>query len=65
MANNYTRQRQWRDFPATVPFDEKIKADRQKRDFLKSLERYKAEAERNETPVDGKEPDGIAPEKAR
>jgi hypothetical protein len=65
MEHNYTRQRQGRDFPVFVSSDEKVKIDRQKKDFLKSLKRHKAEAKRNSTPIDGFEPDGISPEKVR
>jgi hypothetical protein len=63
MNTSYTRQRQGRDFPA--PADEAVKADSQKRDFLRTIERHKKEAERNAVPVDGREPDGITPEKER
>jgi hypothetical protein len=63
MTYNYTRQRQGRDFP--VHADEAVKADGQKRDFLKTIERHKKEAERNAVPLDGREPDGISPEKER
>ncbi|GHU97272.1 hypothetical protein FACS1894208_12590 [Clostridia bacterium] len=65
MEHNYTRQRQGRDFPVPTPPDEKFKIDRQKKDFLKSLKRHKAEVKRNYTPIDGFEPDGISPEKVR
>jgi hypothetical protein len=63
MRNNYTRQRQGRDFPA--PADERRAAERNSKEFLKRLERFKEESGRSAAPADGREPDGLAPEKAR
>ncbi|GHU88170.1 hypothetical protein FACS1894202_03810 [Clostridia bacterium] len=45
MNTSYTRQRQGRDFP--VHTDESVKAEGQKRDFLRTIERHKKEADRN------------------
>jgi hypothetical protein len=63
MPNSYTRQRQGRDFPA--PAKEQQTAERNNKEFLERIERFKAESERNSVPVDGREPDGIAPERVR
>jgi hypothetical protein len=67
MAHNYTRQRQGRDFPS--PADEVVKADKQKTEFLERLQRFQKESahqcDTNAVPIDGKEPDGIRPEKVR
>ena len=49
---NYTRQRQGRDFPANP----KPKKENKRRDFLNRIERLTAEAERNAAPIDGYEP---------
>ena len=72
MPNEYTRQRQGRDFTmhetlmwalaesrrdsATAKRGEESKVS-----LMKKLEQFKAEAERNATPIDGQEP----PEKGR
>ena len=61
MPNNYTRQRQGRDFHA--PDDAKTK--REKESALARLAECIAEAERANVPIDGREPDGISPEKER
>lgn len=61
MPNNYTRQRQGRDFRA--PDDPK--ADREKESALARLKEWQAFAEHANTPIDGHEPDGIHPEKER
>jgi len=62
MRNNYTRQRQGRDFRTP---DEEAKARREKQSVLAHLDECIAEAERNKTPIDGREPDGAHPEKER
>jgi len=59
--NHYTRQRQGRDF--RTPDDAKM--EREKKSVLAHLEECIAEAERANVPVDGREPDGIHPEKER
>ena len=61
MRNNYTRQRQGRDF--RVP--DEAKAEREKKSVLAHLDECIAEAERANTPIDGCEPDGRYPEKER
>jgi hypothetical protein len=58
MKHNYTRQRQGRDFsvqenPNNAPPKDDSDA---KKSLHDRLEHYKAEAERNSTPIDGNEP---------
>jgi hypothetical protein len=62
-AFSFTRQRQGSDFPA--PAEEQRATEQNNKEFLERLECFKAEPERNSVPVDGCEPDGIAPEKVR
>jgi len=50
MKNEYTRQRQGRDFT------EQQKSYDAQKSMLDRLEQFKAEAERNLTPIDGHEP---------
>ena len=59
MPQEYTRQRQGRDF--NKHSNGAVKDETEKKSFLDRLEQYKAEAERNKIPVDGHEP----PEKGR
>ena len=54
MPQEYTRQRQGRDFDKHS--NGAVKDDAEKKSFLERLERNKAEAERNKIPVDGHEP---------
>jgi hypothetical protein len=72
MPNEYTRQRQGRDFSLseyltkTTAANRKtaaniIRADEEAKTLLHRLEHYKQEAERNAVPTDGHEP----PEKGR
>ena len=50
MKNEYTRQRQGRDF------NEQQKNYDTQKSMLNRLEQFKTEAERNATPIDGHEP---------
>ena len=72
MPNEYTRQRQGRDFSMHETLMRALAESRRdsatakrgaesKVSLLKKLEQFKAEAERNATPADGHEP----PEKGR
>jgi len=72
MPNEYTRQRQGRDFSMHETLMRALSESRRdsemskrsvesKVSLMKKLEQFKAEAERNATPIDGYEP----PEKGR
>ena len=61
MPHNHTRQRQGRDFRKP----DEAKSEYEKKSVLAHLNECMVEAERNNTPVDGHEPDGIQPEKER
>ena len=50
MKNEYTRQRQGKDF------SEQQNNDNQRKSMLDRLEQFKTEAERNAEPIDGHEP---------
>jgi hypothetical protein len=50
MKNEYTRQRQGKDFTEQQKIDDTHKS------MLDRLEQFKTEAERNLTPIDGHEP---------
>ena len=79
MAYNYTRQRQGRDFSihdrlrkdrnaeiTTAPADSGGSIGiENKKSLHHRLEQYKETAERNAVPIDGAEPDGLSPERAR
>jgi hypothetical protein len=53
------------DIDGIIP-NNSAKADAEKKkSLLEQLEQCKAEAERSLTPIDGREPDGSSPEKAR
>jgi hypothetical protein len=65
MEYSYTRQRQGRDFPPTDSMIAANEVERRKKSLLYELLRSNAEAERAKTPVDGHEPEGLPPEKAR
>jgi hypothetical protein len=67
MPNEYTRQRQGRDFSmhetlmralaaSRIDSENTRRNDESKTSLLKKLERFKQEAERNAVPIDGDEP---------
>ena len=67
MPNEYTRQRQGRDFSmhetlmraleqTHMDSENAIRGEESKKSLLKKLERFKKEAERNAVPIDGDEP---------
>ena len=54
MSQEYTRQRQGRDF--NKHSNGAVKDEAEKKSFLDRLEQYKAETERSKVPIDGHEP---------
>jgi hypothetical protein len=65
MPQEYTRQRQGRDFHSFNLNDCDAKAECEKKSLLAHLEACITESERANTPLDGHEPSGVQPEQGR